>query len=144
MGLFDDSKYVREREEEERPKQPSGSSEPRVAPTSSPLLQDRVEKGQPTSSGTGGTPGQKATAQRGLYERLSKANRDLKTIAEFNDFWDHKATQAAYWGFPDDWKSSLDAEKRDKEAELSERAKAAVPPEATLDKIAAGQDGYGK
>jgi hypothetical protein len=123
---------------------PERSSEPRVAPTSSPLLQDRVENGQPTSSGTGVPPGQKATAQRGLYDRLSKANRDLKTIAEFNDFWDHKATQAAYWGFPDDWKSSLDAEKRDKEAELSERAKAAVPPEATLDKIAAGQDGYGK
>jgi hypothetical protein len=140
MGRYDDSKYVNELRNET----PERSSEPRVAPTSSPLLQDRVEKGQPTSSGTGVPPGQKATAQRGLYDRLSKANRDLKTIAEFNDFWDHKATQAAYWGFPDDWKSSLDAEKRDKEAELSERAKAVVSPEATLDKIAAGQDGYGK
>jgi hypothetical protein len=74
MGLFDDSKYVREREEEERPKQPSGSSEPRVAPTSSPLLQDRVEKGQALTGGPANAGGE-GTAE--TYARLQVALADL-------------------------------------------------------------------
>jgi hypothetical protein len=41
MGRYDDSKYVNELRNET----PERSSEPRVAPNSSPLLQDRVEKG---------------------------------------------------------------------------------------------------
>jgi hypothetical protein len=74
MGLFDDSKYVREREEEERPRPPSGSSEPRVAPTSSPLLQDRVEKGQALTGGPANAGGE-GTAE--TYARLQVALAEL-------------------------------------------------------------------
>jgi hypothetical protein len=76
MGLFDDSKYVREREEEERPRQPSGSSEPRVAPTSSPLLQDRVEKGSGPSGGPASAGGDTATVYARLWTKMETLDGD--------------------------------------------------------------------
>lgn len=68
--------------------------------------------------------GLKDTAQRALWGRLVAATRKVTTLAEFNELWAHPASQAAYDGFSQDWKDELDTEKRDKEAELSER----VPP----------------
>lgn len=66
--------------------------------------------------------GLKDTAQRALWGRLVAATRAVKTLTEFNALWGHPASTAAYDGFSKDWKEELDAEKRDKEAELREKA----------------------
>lgn len=76
--------------------------------------------------------GLKDTAQRALWGRLVAATRAVTTLAEFNALWAHPASQAAYDGFSRDWKDELDTEKRDKEAELRERAPAGDPT-VTLD-----------
>jgi hypothetical protein len=70
MGRYDDSKYVNELRNET----PERSSEPRVAPTSSPLLQDRVEKGQALTGGPANAGGE-GTAE--TYARLQVALADL-------------------------------------------------------------------
>jgi hypothetical protein len=71
MGRYDDSKYVNELRNET----PERSSEPRVAPnTSSPLLQDRVEKGTALTGGPANAGGE-GTAE--TYARLQVALADL-------------------------------------------------------------------
>lgn len=77
--------------------------------------------------------GMKNTAQRALWGRLQVANRVVTSLAEFNALWAHPASQAAYDNFPKDWQDMMDDEKRDKEAELRERAPA-NDPTAALDR----------
>jgi len=62
--------------------------------------------------------GLKNTAQRAVWGRLVAATRKVKSIEEFNQLWDHPASKAAYDNFSPDWQQELDAEKRDKAAEL--------------------------
>lgn len=73
--------------------------------------------------------GLKDTAQRALWGRLVAATRNTKSLKEFDDLWGHPASQAAYDGFSNDWKEELDNERRDKEAELRERAPGSVEPD---------------
>lgn len=120
MGLFDDSKYVQEREREERAQEPP--SEPVQA--------------LPVPAKTG----LKDTAQRALWGRLVDATRKCQTWEEFNTLWDHQATMAAYDGFSQDWKNEMDNEVNDKTAELEQKfGKFTVnPPTAaeSLDRLA--------
>jgi len=78
-------------------------------------------------------------ASRPLYDRLSKANRECKTLVDFNNLWLNRNTLSAYASLPDDWKQHLDEEKADKAAELDERAAmqedVRVDPNESLDRI---------
>lgn len=101
MGLFDDSKYVQEREREERAQEaPSEPVQPLPVPAKTGL---------------------KDTAQRALWGRLVDATRKCQTWEEFNTLWDHQATMAAYDGFSQDWKNEMDNEVNDKTAELEQK-----------------------
>lgn len=120
MGLFDDSKYVQEREREERSQEaPSEPVQPLPVPAKTGL---------------------KDTAQRALWGRLVDATRKCQTWEEFNTLWDHQATMAAYDGFSQDWKNEMDNEVNDKTAELEQKfGKFTVnPPTAaeSLDRLA--------
>jgi hypothetical protein len=55
---------------------PSGSSEPRVAPNSSPLLQDRVEKGSGPSGGPANAGGDTATVYARLWTKMETLDGD--------------------------------------------------------------------
>lgn len=75
---------------------------------------------------------------RDNYSRLSAANRDLKTIKDFNKFWSDKRVLEAAATLPLDWKMRLSAEKEDKAAELEERVQrngtAGLDPTESLDR----------
>jgi hypothetical protein len=72
MGRYDDSKYVNELRNET----PERSSEPRVAPNSSPLLQDRVEKGSGPSGGPANAGGDTATVYARLWTKMETLDGD--------------------------------------------------------------------
>jgi hypothetical protein len=72
MGRYDDSKYVNELRNET----PERSSEPRVAPTSSPLLQDRVEKGTALTGGPANAGGDTATVYARLWTKMETLDGD--------------------------------------------------------------------
>lgn len=55
---------------------PERSSEPRVAPTSSPLLQDRVEKGSGPSGGPANAGGDTATVYARLWTKMETLDGD--------------------------------------------------------------------
>ena len=59
---------------------------------------------------------------RPVYERLSKANRELDSEQAFNAFWARAENQNAAKSLPADWKQMLKSEKDDKASELAERA----------------------
>lgn len=59
---------------------------------------------------------------RGTFDRLVKATRECASIADFDKLWQHPRTIEAYETLPHDWKGEIDEEKRDKLAELDERA----------------------
>jgi len=64
---------------------------------------------------------------RSIFDRLSKANRELATEADFNKFWSQASVMDAARALPADWKRNLKQEKDDKAAELAERAAMAEP-----------------
>ncbi len=66
-------------------------------------------------------PASKADS-REVYARLSKANRELATEADFDRFWRARNVCEAAESLPKDWRQKLLDEKGDKAAELSERA----------------------
>lgn len=59
---------------------------------------------------------------RGTFDRLVKATRECASIEAFDRLWQHPKTLEAYETLPNDWKVNIDDEKRDKLAELDERA----------------------
>lgn len=58
---------------------------------------------------------------RDTYARLSKANRELATEADFDRFWNARNVCEAAQSLPADWQQDLIAERADKAAELAER-----------------------
>lgn len=78
-------------------------------------------------------PASKANS-RAVYDRLSKANRALGTLAAFDEFWAQASVQDAAKSLPDDWKRSLKAEKEAKYQDLLDEA-AAHDPEPSSDDI---------
>lgn len=66
-------------------------------------------------------PSSKADA-RGIYDRLSKANRELTDMEAFNRFWRARNVTEAFESLPKDWRQDLINERTDKAAELEERA----------------------
>lgn len=61
---------------------------------------------------------------RSVYDRLSKANRELASEDAFNKFWSTPSVVEAMHSLPPDWRDQMQAEKDDKAAELAERAAA--------------------
>lgn len=87
-------------------------------------------------------PDEKPKAEsRETFDRLSKANRACADLDAFNKLWGHEATRKAFASLPADWKRRLDDERRDKEAELHERAgiqgDGYIPPQFDTMKAAA-------
>lgn len=76
---------------------------------------------------------------RPVFERLSKANRDCPTEADFNKLWSHDATAKALASLPDDWRQTILAEKADKAAELAERAALASDPTEQFNQMEAAE-----
>jgi hypothetical protein len=72
MGDFDGSKYA----QDDEARTPERSSEPRVAPNSSPLLQDRVEKGSGPSGGPANAGGDTATVYARLWTKMETLDGD--------------------------------------------------------------------
>jgi len=66
-------------------------------------------------------PASKADS-RGVYERLSQANRKLSSVAEFDKFWGTSSVLAAVENLPKDWRQSILTERDDKRDELLDRA----------------------
>ncbi len=64
-------------------------------------------------------PTSKADA-RVTYDRLAKANREIKTNEEFNKFWTNAKVIQAFNTLPEDWQENMYAERDDKSAELDE------------------------
>lgn len=58
---------------------------------------------------------------RDVYERLSKANRELSSLDDFDRFWRAGNVNAAFLSMPRDWQAELANEREDKAAELAER-----------------------
>lgn len=67
---------------------------------------------------------------RAIFDRLSKANRACRTLADYDALWEHPATIAAYDALPNGWKSDLARERADQFAEIEERARALAEVEA--------------
>jgi hypothetical protein len=65
-------------------------------------------------------PLSKGEEGRALYERLSKANRALRTTPEFNAFWTKKSVDEAFRLLPASWRKNMVEERSDKAAEISE------------------------
>lgn len=59
---------------------------------------------------------------RDTYARLSKANRELQTEADFDRFWNARNVKEAFESLPKDWRQNMVNERADKAAELAERA----------------------
>jgi hypothetical protein len=97
------------------------SSEPRVAPTSSPLLQDRVEKGTPTSSGTRLREEDEAAAN--LYGAIQRELEEAGKIGTdtLTKVW--KARWADIGTLPEKWSLNLTDQKDNLKALLAEKAK---------------------
>jgi len=85
-------------------------------------------------------PASKADS-RDVYTRLSKANRECATRADFDKFWRARNVIATLEALPRDWRQKMMDERDDKAAELDERAamqatdfpgdtplRAAIPP----------------
>jgi hypothetical protein len=117
MGRYDDSKYVNELRNET----PERSSEPRVAPNSSPLLQDRVEKVTPTSSGTRLREEDEAAAN--LYGAIQRELEEAGKIGTdtLTKVW--KARWADIGTLPEKWSLNLTDQKDNLKALLAEKAK---------------------
>ena len=125
---------------------PERSSEPRVAPNpSSPLLQDRVEKG----SGPSGGPATQEVAKpltpeqsNSLMMRLSEGLNNQPSTTVAIDAWlaGERVAKAITQLMPAH-KASLDVEIA---AARKWADKPGVSPQVTLDKIAAGEDGFVK
>lgn len=75
---------------------------------------------------TKSAPASKADS-RETYERLSKANRGLTTIAAFEKFWANDKVQSAAKSLPPDWAKSLKAEKGAKYEDLLAESAARAP-----------------
>lgn len=141
MGLFDDSKYVQEREREER-----AVAAPTVAGNGSVAVSapDHLE----AALGPSMVPaevlpvpavgGLKNTAQRNLWGRIVAATRACQSWEQFNTLWDHSSTMAAYDGFSQDWKNEMDNEVNDKSSELTQKfGKFIIKP--NFDKMEVGE-----
>lgn len=78
-------------------------------------------------------PASKADA-RVTYDRLAKANREIKTSDEFNKFWTNAKVIQAFKTLPEDWQGHLYAERDDKSLELDE-TEAAQTVERSLEGV---------
>lgn len=66
----------------------------------------------------------KNLTSREIYSRLSKANHELATIADFDAFWAKGSVQSAAKSLPQDWAKTLRAEKGAKYEDLLSDASA--------------------
>lgn len=87
-------------------------------PEADTKMNDAEPSGRATSTAK---PASKANS-RSAYERLSKANAGLDTLAKFNKFWAQQNVLDAADALPPDWAKALTEEMNDKFAELDERA----------------------
>lgn len=80
---------------------------------------------------------------RETYERLSKANLKLDTVAAFDKFWSQPNVKAAFESLPLDWRKTMASERHDKIAELQEREAAAddFPGDMTTGYVAPNFEG---
>lgn len=85
-----------------------------------PAIDDDGEEAMPPRTEPPPKPASKADS-RAVYDRLSKANRALKTDDEYNAFWINPKVIEAFMSLPEDWKNLLTSERDDKAAELDDR-----------------------
>lgn len=76
---------------------------------------------------------------RDVYARLSKANRDAGTMADFDRLWRARNVNEAFEGLPKDWRQKLVDERNAKADELSPAPEddpfGAVDPNAAFDRM---------
>lgn len=74
---------------------------------------------------------------RDTFDRLVKATRECDSYDAYDRLWEHPKTLEAFATLPNDWKEEVETEKREKIAELDDRAamRAAADPNTQFDQM---------